>query len=311
MKIIFMGTSVFAVPSLKALYNGGHRILSVISQPDKQKGRGKKLGISPVKELAEDLKLTVYQPRSIKSEEAYQKIQEMDPDLIVVASYGQILPKAVLSYPPYGCINVHASLLPRYRGAAPIQRAIMAGEVMTGVTIMAMDEGLDTGDILAQESVPVDTGIEHGDLEMLLAEKGAELLLGTLAQIENRTIIHVKQNETQATIASMLTREEERIQWNEPANSIHNRIRALSPVPGAYTRLSGFKLKLYNSRVCEEPANGKIGQIVELTHESFKVQTGSGLLEVMEVQREGKRRMSTAEFIRGYKIKPGEVLPSE
>jgi len=307
-KIIFMGTSVFAVPSLKALYDSEHQILAVISQPDKQKGRGKKLGISPVKELAENLGLPVYQPRSIKSEEAYQKIQEWDPEMIIVASYGQILPKAVLSYPRQGCINVHASLLPYYRGAAPIQRAIMAGDAVTGVTIMEMDEGLDTGNILTQAKVAIDANIEHGDLEMRLAEKGAGLLLKTLTGIKNQSILSVRQDDSQATVAPMLTREEERIDWGESAQTIHNRVRALSPLPGAYTRLDDFKLKLYKTRVCNEPAKGKIGQIVHLSEVSFKVQTGSGLLEVMQVQREGKRRMSTAEFLRGYSLRPGVVL---
>ncbi len=308
MKVVFMGTSVFAVPSLLKLYQNGYHITGVVSQPDKARGRGKKLSPTPIKETALRLELGIYQTNNIKSDEALAKIQEWDPDIIVVASYGQIIPEPILIYPTYGCINVHASILPEYRGAAPIQRALMAGEDSSGVTIMYMDKGLDTGDILAQLEVPIRDEMDHGALEIILAEKGAKLLIQVLKELEQGSAARKKQDDTQATYAHMLRPEDEIIKWSDPNRKIFNQIRALSPSPGAYTWLDDKKIKIFVSRTIDESAEGQIGQVVRLSKEGFLVKTGDKLLEVLEVQKEGKNRIKAVDFLRGYKVIMGKHL---
>lgn len=303
-----MGTSDFAVPCLEKLISEGHEIVGVICQPDRPQGRNKRITPPPVKEIAILHDIPVFQPERIKNPEAIELVRQWKPELIVVVSYGQILPRDILELPPLGCINVHASLLPFYRGAAPIQRAIMAGEKETGVTTMYMDEGLDTGDIIKQLKIPLDIDITHGELESVLADKGANLLIETLKDIENGILKRQKQDHTRATYASMITPADELIEWDNPALDIHNKIRALSPRPGAYSFIEGTKLKIFRTRIVEEDSQGKPGMINDITKDGFVVQTGSGTLEILEVQKEGKKRLAAFEFIKGNRIKSSLVL---
>lgn len=309
MRIVFMGSSEFAVPSLLSLMQGGHQVVGVVSQPDKARGRGKKISPTPVKAKAVEMGMEVYQTDNIKSSQALDQIRQWDPEIIVVASYGQIIPEALLEYPPYGCINVHASILPRYRGAAPIQRAIMAGEKSTGVTIMYMEKGLDTGDIIAQESVDIVENLDGGGLEELLAHKGAALLLEIIRAMEKGAAVsRMKQDDSLATYAHMLKREDEWIDWNRSALEISHQVRALSPTPGAYTLLDGIKLKIFAARLVNEIRSGLPGQVVALSKEGFVVQTGEQSLEILEVQKEGKKRSKAVDFARGYRDLEGTVL---
>ncbi|MBO8158518.1 methionyl-tRNA formyltransferase [Thermosyntropha sp.] len=308
MRIVFMGTSDFAVPSLKKLVEEGYDIAGVVTQPDRPKGRGNKIIPPPVKEIALLNDLPVYQPENIKKIEAVEYIKSWEPELIVVVSYGQILPKTLLELPPLGCINVHASLLPFYRGAAPIQRAIMDGRKETGVTTMFMEEGLDTGDIIMQLKVPIEENITHGELEAILAWKGADLLIKTIKSLKSEKIKRQKQDGSKATYAAMLTYADEIIDWNKPASAIHNQVRALSPKPGAYTTIGKNKIKIFKSRIAEKDTEGKPGTILTVNKDSFIVQTGKGSLEILELQREGKKRMPASEFIKGNRIIEGLVL---
>ncbi|MDD3267713.1 MAG: methionyl-tRNA formyltransferase [Syntrophomonadaceae bacterium] len=308
MRIVFMGTSIFAVPSLETILSSENEIAAVVSQPDRPKGRGQKLSLTPVKAVAESRGITVFQPQSIKSEEAVRQVQEWQPDLIVVVSYGQIIPPAILDYPRYGCINVHASLLPRYRGAAPIQRAIMAGEKISGVSIMFMDKGMDTGDIIRQSKVEIPVHINHGELETILAKEGADLLLTTIRDFEKNTFMRYPQDDSQATYAGRLTKEDERIDWSKPAYVIHNQIRALNPAPGAFARIADLKLKIFTTRIIEDEGSGVIAQILRIDKQGFVVQTGEGTLQVLELQKEGKKRMLAPDFLKGHNLQPGTLL---
>lgn len=308
MRIVFMGTSGFAVPSLKNLISAQHEIVGVVSQPDRPKGRGQKLAGTPVKTTAASYGLPVYQPLKIKAEEAIAQIKAWEPDLIVVVSYGQIIPGAILEYPQFGCVNVHASLLPRYRGAAPIQRALMAGEKLSGVTTMFMDAGLDTGDIIMQSEVNIDDNINHGELEEMLARKGAELLLKTVYKLSKGLVSRRKQEESESTYAARLSKEDEKIDWANSAFTIHNQIRALSPVPGAYVYMNGFNVKIFSSRIVDRVGSGVIAEIISIDKQGFVVQTGEGTLEILELQKEGKKRMSASDFLKGFNLKPGTLL---
>ena len=308
MRIVFMGTSVFAVPTLEALIASENEIAAVVSQPDRPKGRGHKLSPTPVKSVAESHGIPVFQPLSIKSAEAVQQVLDWQPDLIVVVSYGQIIPPAILDYPRYGCINVHASLLPRYRGAAPIQRALMAGEKASGVSIMFMDKGLDTGDIIKQSRVEVSENMNHGELEIILAGQGAELLLATIGDLPGNDYTRAKQDDSRATYAERLTKNDELIDWAKPAYVIHNQIRALNPVPGAFTRIGELKVKIFASRIAEAQGSGVIAEIIRIDSQGFVVQTGEGTLQVMELQKEGKKRMLAPDFLKGYNLQPGTLL---
>ncbi|MDD2585543.1 MAG: methionyl-tRNA formyltransferase [Syntrophomonadaceae bacterium] len=308
MKIIFMGTSEFAVPSLTKLINSGHNLIEIISQPDRPKGRGKKILPTPVKKVALDYNLPVYQPVKIKHPDAVKHICSLDVDCIVVASYGQIIPAEILNLPRFGCINVHASLLPEFRGAAPIQRAIMAGKKVTGITTMYMDEGLDTGDIIMQKEISIEDDMDHGTLESVLAESGADLLLDTLKALENGSAVRIPQDNSKASYAQMITRDDEIISWSHSAETVHNTIRALCPKPGAYTTIAENKIKIFKSRVVNTNGNGVVGQINSLTSEGFVVQTGAGLLEILEIQKAGKKRMSSSDFLKGFKLEPGTLI---
>ncbi|MEA1962522.1 MAG: methionyl-tRNA formyltransferase [Bacillota bacterium] len=308
MKILFMGTSQFAVPSLQKLWESKYEIVGVVTQPDRPKGRGKKMLPSPVKELAAELGIDIYQPEKIRSAEAIEKVRGWETDVIVVASYGQIIPKEILDYPRLGCLNVHASLLPKYRGAAPIQRALMAGEKTTGNTIMFMDEGLDTGDIIMQVPVIIEEDMDHEKLEDRLALSGAELLIDVIAVLESGSIPRRKQEANKATYAARLSREEEAIVWNDEATTIVNKIRGLSPVPGAYTTFQSERFKVFSTRIVENESEGTPGEIMRIINDGFIVQTGKGMIQVLEVQKAGKRRMISREFLQGFQLKPGDIL---
>lgn len=307
-----MGTPEFAASCLRALLESRHRVVGVVTQVDRPRGRGKKLAFSPVKELALKQGLPVLQPSSLKDLEFLRTLREWGPEAIVVAAFGRLLPPVVLSLPPYGCINVHASLLPRYRGAAPIQRAIMNGEKDTGVTTMYMVEKLDAGDIILQEKVAIPPEMTAGELEQELACLGARLLVRTLDLIENGQAPRIPQNEELATYAPPLTPEEEKIDWTKEAVKIVNHIRGLSPVPGAYTLRGEERLKIYRARVWQGDKKifeGKPGQVTAVfPQEGFLVQTGEGEVLILEVQPPGKRVMSAAEYLRGYRLKAGEYL---
>lgn len=308
MKVLFMGTPDFAVSTLKEIIQSGHEVIGVVTQPDKVKGRGGKVSFPAVKEAALEHNLTVYQPVKVREPEFIQKVRELNPEVIVVAAFGQILPKELLDIPPYGCINVHASLLPKYRGAAPIQAAIINGEKETGITIMHMDVGLDTGDMILQERVPILENDTGGSLHDKLADLGAKLLVKALDQLKDGTALRIPQDDAKATYVKMLDKEMGNIDFNKPAHYIERLIRGLNPWPTAYTKLNGKTLKFWSARVIEYPADKKPGEVVEVNKDSFVVMTGKDALKILEVQLEGKRRLSCDAFLRGKPIEKGTVL---
>ena len=309
MRAIFMGTPDFAVGALEQLYKDGHEILLVVSQPDKPQGRKMVLTPPPVKKRALELGLSVYQPERVKSEACIDYLASLAPEVIVVAAFGQIIPKAILTMPAYGCLNIHASLLPKYRGAAPIQWAIIDGEKETGVTIMQMDEGLDTGDMLASRVVPITAEETGGSLFDKLSLAGAELLSDTLKKLEKGELEAVKQpKESPTAYAAMVSKKTGIIDWHKDARSIERLVRGLDPWPGSSTRLQKKQLKLWKTRVRDEDTEFQPGQIACLTKEAICVQTGKGIIEILELQLEGKKRMDTATFLRGSKLEAGEKL---
>ena len=312
MNIIFMGTPDFAVPCLQTLLDSSHTVQAVFTQPDRPKGRGKQLSSPPVKVLAEKYEIPVLQPLKVKDPEYIQKIKDLKPDLIVVVAYGQILSKEILEIPPYGCVNVHASLLPKYRGAAPIQGAIIEGETQTGVTTMYMDVGLDTGDMILKKAIDIDEADTGGSLHDNLSLLGAEILRDTLICIENNTAPREKQNDNFSTYAPLLKKSMGLIDWEQPAKKIHNLIRGLSPWPSAYTNYQGNIMKIWTTKVAgDDSSMGEQktpGKIVNLTEEGIWVQTGKDLLIIQEVQLQGKRRMPSQEFLRGNTLQVGDIL---
>lgn len=313
MRIVFMGTPDFSVPILEALVSAGHQVAGVITQPDKPKGRGKAVLMTPVKKRALELGLSVYQPVRVRAPESVKLIGDLRPDVIVVAAFGQILPKTVLEIPPLGCVNVHSSLLPRYRGAAPIQWAVINGERETGVTTMMMDEGLDTGDILEQTAVAVAPDETGGSLSGKLSRAGAELILTTLDKIEKGTAVRTPQTEENTCYAKMLDKTMGDIDWTMDAAAIERLVRGLDPWPGTYTRWNGKMLKILKARVAgEEEYPGKrgasCGEVVYAGRDSLAVQTGSGLLCLLELQPEGRKRMGADAFLRGYPVREGTVF---
>jgi methionyl-tRNA formyltransferase len=231
-----------------------------------------------------------------------------EPDLIIVVAYGQIIPVELLDSPPFGCVNVHPSLLPLYRGPAPVQRAIMAGDDITGITTMFMDKGLDTGDIIMQIPIKIDETMDCGQLLNVLAEKGSELLIETIERISAGTAERIKQRDDISTYAPLITREDEQLNWSEPVRCLNNRIRALSPSPGTFSSVSGSRFKIFSARVIEENSVGKSGEVLEITDNGFIVQTGKGTLELLEVQKEGKRRMACRDFLKGFPVLPKNIL---
>ena len=310
MKIIFMGTPDFAVGTLRSLAEAGHEITLVVSQPDKPKGRGHAMVPTPVKVVAEELGIPVFQP--VKIREAKDVLEKTEADVCVVAAFGQIIPASILHMKKYGCINVHASLLPKSRGAAPIQWAVIDGEKASGVTIMQMDEGLDTGDMLAKAIVPLDEKETGGSLFDKLSEAGGRLCVETLAKLEKGEITPEKQGESPTAYASMLDKKMGNIDWNKSAVVIERLVRGLNPWPSAYTHLDGKTLKIWACDVLPQSASkGESGEILEVTKDAIHVQTGDGILVLREIQLAGKARMDAGAFLRGYKVVPGTVLSAE
>lgn len=309
MKIIYMGTPDFAVPSLEALIKAGYEITLVVTQPDRQKGRGKEVAMSPVKECALKYNIPVFQPLKIKDKENVDILRKYEADIMVVAAFGQILSEEILNMTKYGCINIHASLLPEYRGAAPIQWAVLDGKKKTGVTIQQMAKGVDTGDILAVSETEIgkeDTGESMFDR---LMELGAELLIKTLPDIENGKVVPIKQDEAKATHAGKITKEMGLINWNDSAEKIERYVRGLNSWPSAYTVFKNKTLKIWKSELtsCEDNAK-KPGSIIKLDKDYIFVQCGDGALKVSEVQLEGKKRMSVHDFLLGFPMAINDIL---
>lgn len=314
MKVVFMGTPDFAVGTLKALIDAGHDVAAVVTQPDKPKGRGKELLMTPVKAEAVKAGIPVYQPEKIrKNEEFLSELKKINPDVIVVVAFGQILPVSVLELPKYGCVNVHASLLPMYRGAAPLQWVIINGEKVSGVTTMQMDKGLDTGDMLLKEEVAIDPKETYETYHDKLAIVGAKLLIKTLEGLQAGTITPVKQ-EGETCYASMIDKALGNLDFTRPAKELERLMRGLDPAPAAYTFLDGKMLKLYSADVVDdnkEYTQDECGRITDISKNSFDITTAVGRLRMHEVQLEGKKRMDAGSFLRGYKLNEGTVLKRE
>jgi len=301
-----MGTPEFAVPSLKALVESGDEVVALVAQPDKPKGRGLKPSPPPTKVIAEEYGVPVLQPPGIRTEAFLLELAALNPDLICVAAYGKILPKAVLVLPRFGCLNVHASLLPKYRGAAPVNWAIARGEAVTGITIMQMDKGMDTGDILLTREIPIDYDDTGETLTEKLSLAGAELLLQAIAGLKKGYLRPLKQDEAAATYAPMLKKEDGRVDWSKPAGEIRNQIRGMLPWPGAYTFSNGKMLKIYKAEVSE--GEGEPGEVLAAGQGILRVMTGEGALDIFELQMEGGKRLDAKAFLSGRKIEPGAVL---
>lgn len=303
MKILFMGTPDFAVPSLKALVEAGHTVCGVFTQPDKPKNRGMKLQASPVKEFAVANGIPVFQPTKLRDGTALAIIRDLNPALIVVAAYGRILPNEILDYPVKGCINVHSSLLPAYRGAAPINWAILNGDAESGVTIMHMAEELDSGDIILQKSVPIDREETAVELYNRLAEIGAGLLLRAVEQIDAGSAVRTVQNAEKVTFAPMLSRALSPMDWNRTAAELHNQVRGLIPWPMAVTELDGVRCKVWRSKVCEETTEQIAGSILQADKKGLKIACGGGsVLQLLEIQPDGKKRMDATAFLMGHPL---------
>jgi methionyl-tRNA formyltransferase len=316
LKIVFMGTPDFAVGALQAIIEAGHQVSAVVTQPDKPKGRGKELQMTPVKACAAAHNIPVFQPGKIKEPEAVEVLRSYEADIFVVAAFGQILSEEILSMPKYGCVNIHASLLPKYRGAGPIQWAIIDGEKKTGVTIMQMEKGLDTGDMLLQKEVEIDPKETGDSLHDKLAAAGAELIVEALPKIAAGQLTPRKQNDAESCYAKMLQKSMGRIDWNLTADKLDCLIRGLISWPGASTTFRGKNLKIWEEEpVMEGDFSVSIseslpGTIVCVEKEAFYVQTKEGVLKVLSVQIEGKKRMAVKDFLLGYPIKAGECLGS-
>lgn len=312
MNIVFMGTPDFAVPSLEALLREGYNVVGVVTQPDRPQGRKKVLTPTPVKEAALRHGLPVLQPLRMRAPEAVAEVEELRPDLIVTAAYGQILPKRVLDLPQYGCLNVHGSLLPKYRGGAPIQRSIINGEKETGITLMYMAEGIDTGDMIAKAVVPIEDEDTSGTMFEKLSQAGAKLLVEQLPLILTGKAARIPQNDAESTYASNLTREDERIDWNATSREIYDRVRGLVPFSGGFTLWNGDVFKVWAITKPVEltvAASGQVpGTVLELSEHGIEVKTGDGSVLLTEVQPAGKKAMQAGEFVRGGQMKKGTVL---
>ena len=308
MKVIFMGTPDFSVGTLEALAEAGHEVVLAVTQPDKPKGRGGKMQYTPVKEAALARDIPVYQPKKIREPECIEELKKYNADIMVVIAFGQILPKEILQMTPYGCINVHASLLPKYRGAAPIQWAVIDGEKVSGVTTMQMNEGLDTGDMILKTEIPLDPKETGGSLHDKLAEAGAKLCVETLKCLEDKTATWEPQGESTTAYAKMLDKNLGNINWNDPAVQIERLIRGLNPWPSAYTHWNDKVIKLWQADVVEDNTDQEAGTIVKVEKDSFYVQTGEGLLKIEELQLQGKKSMDAGAFLRGNHLEYGEIL---
>ena len=318
MKIVYMGTPDFAVGALKAIIEAGHEVVAVVTQPDRAKGRSDKLVPPPVKEVALEYGIPVLQPLKIREKEAVDELRKYPADIFVVAAFGQILSEEILEMPKYGCVNIHASLLPHLRGASPIQQSILLGDDKSGVTIMQMDKGLDTGDILIQEAIPITSSDTGGSLFDKLAELGANLIVKALPMIENGEIKPIPQDEDKADYAGMLTKNMGKVDFKAGASQIERQVRGLDPWPGTYTYYAGKQLKLWHcgavSTLPDDPYRyekadkDEPGTVIEVLKDAIYVRTGDGILRIDELQLEGKKRMSTKDFLLGYKITVGDKL---
>lgn len=307
MKLVFMGTPDFAVPCLQSLLDAGHEVCAVYTQPDKPVGRKQILTPPPVKSLALEHNIPVYQPTTFRDEAVVQELAAMEPELIVVVAYGKILPKAVLDIPPLGCVNVHASLLPKYRGAAPIQWSVLNGDPVTGVTTMYMGEGLDTGDMLLKVETKIDPDETSGELFDRLAAMGASLIVETVAGLKEGKIEREPQDEALSTHTSKIDKSLCPVDWSGTAQHIHNQVRGLSPWPVATTTFHGKTLKIHKTGRCGETLSGAAGEIIARDGKYYVV-CGEGTLELLEVQYEGSKRMAAADFFRGHPAQAGETL---
>lgn len=307
MRAVFMGTPEFAVPTLQALIDH-HQVEAVVTQPDKQRGRGKKVQFPPVKEKAVEHEIPVYQPQKARDEEFVEILREINPDVIVVVAYGQILPESILNIPKYGCINVHGSLLPKYRGAAPIQWAVLDGEEKTGITTMYMEKGLDTGDMIDKAEIVLDPKETAGTLHDKLMEIGANLLLETLEKLENETAVRIKQNDSESCYASMLTKEMGQIDFSKSAREIECLIRGMNPWPSAYTSLNGKTLKVWEAEVLTENSGEEPGTVIDVAKDAIVAACKEGALKLLEVQMAGKKRMKVSAFLPGYQVEKGMKL---
>ena len=306
LRTVFMGTPDFALQTLQGLIDAGCKMVGVYTQPDRPKGRGKQLAAPPVKELAQKYDIPVYQPLKLRQPEAVAELEALAPDLIVVVAYGQILPKSVLEIPAHGCINVHASLLPKYRGAAPINKAIIEGETETGITTMYMDVGLDTGDMLVKKTLAIGPEETAGELHDRLASLGRETMEETLRQLCAGTLQREVQDDEQSTYASMMKKEDGRIDWNRSAQEIHNHVRGLDPWPGAYTTINGELLKL--AETSPEAAEGLPGNVIAADKNGVCVACGSGSLRIQQLQLAGRKRLAAADFLRGCPLEAGAMM---
>lgn len=318
MKIVFMGTPDFAVGALEAIIQAGHQVTAVVTQPDKPKGRGKEMQITPVKACALKYDIPVFQPVKIKTQDAVEQLRTYEADIFVVAAFGQILSEEILNMPKYGCVNIHASLLPKYRGAGPIQWVILDGEKETGVTIMQMDKGLDTGDMLLSCKVAIDEKETGDSLHDKLAQAGADLIVEALPKIEAGELTPVKQKDEDSCYAKMLQKSMGQIDWSKKSVQIERLVRGLNSWPSAYTSYHGKTLKIWASDVSdkvredicmsEEAEQPVSGMVIAVDKDAFYVKTGDGSLKITEVQLEGKKRMPVKDFLLGYQVKIGELL---
>lgn len=308
MKIVFMGTPDIAVPCLQKIIDENYEILGVVTQPDKPKGRGKKLGMSSVKELAIENNIPVYQPIKARDKDFIETMKSLNPDVMVVVAFGQILPKEILEIPKFGCINVHVSLLPKYRGAAPINWVIINGEEKTGVTTMYMDEGLDTGDMILKTEVNLDENITAGELHDKMMNIGAETLKETLKLIEEGTAPREVQNHEEFSYAPIMNKSLGNIDFSKNAKEIHNLVRGVNPWPSAYTTYNGVTMKIWKTKVLEEESTKDAGTIIEVNKDGIKVSTKDKVLLIEEIQMPNKKRMLVGEYIKGNTIEIGVVL---
>jgi len=307
-RIVFFGTPSFALPTLRTLFEGFDEVIAVVTQPDREKGRGRKVLFSPVKELALQHGLKPFQPEKAKEEAFQDALKILQPDLIVVIAYGQILPKSILKIPKYGAVNVHASLLPKYRGAAPIAWAILKGEKVTGVTTMIMDEGMDTGDILLQAEIPIGDEETCESLHDRLAPFGARLLRETLEKMKSGNIRSLPQDHSKATYAPPLKKEDGHIVWKKEAKEIDRQVRGFNPWPGAFAQWGDQLLKIYKGEIKERTPTGKTGAVVWVGSDFIEVETGKDSYLIKEVQLEGRKRMTIRDFLSGHPVSVGTVF---
>ena len=308
MRIIFMGTPDFSVPTLETLIKSEHEVIGVVTQPDKPKGRNKEVSFTPVKQKALEYNIPVYQPVKVREESFLEVLRGLNPDVIIVIAFGQILSKALLEIPKYGCINIHASLLPKLRGSAPIQWAIINGEEKSGITTMQMDVGIDTGDMYLKKEIILDKKETGGSLHDKLSVMGGELILETLQLASEGKLVPLKQDDSLSNYVKMLDKNLGNIDFSKPAIEIERLIRGLNPWPSAYTKLSGKTLKIWDADVVEGKESAKAGEIIEVTKNSLVIQTGKDALTIKELQLEGKKRMTAEAFLRGYTVTEGTVL---